>query len=312
MLDVYDPERLQRAGANDLSDALEHGSIVYFPESPVSLPADDDLAFIRQDLPKLLKLKNISYHHEAGKIRGLDSDEAEVGERVKRILLKISHDISAFLDKNAPRLTEKSTIGTCSIRPIEEQGRDLNPHASNELVHFDAGAYGATNGDRILRFFINVNPSQDRVWATKGNFSDVFALHGDKVGLGYESAGPGYLSKGPMDHTRTGLINFLAAAGLPMAKVLDSSPYDREMRKFHNYMKDTPSFQADMRGHQEVRFPPYSAWMVFTDSVSHACLSGQYCFVQTSIVRLENCRLPELAPINVLRQAAGQQTRSDR
>ena len=46
------------------------------------------------------------------------------------------------------------------------------------------------------------------------------------------------------------------------------------------------------------------AWMVYTDMVSHACLSGQYCFVHTSLVRLENCHLPELAPINILRNAA--------
>ncbi len=136
----------------------------------------------------------------------------------------------------------------------------------------------------------------------------MFAIHGDKAGLGYEAAGPGYLTKGPLDHARTGLLRLLASAGLPIATVLDSSPYDREMRRFHNYMKDTPAFQADPRGHQEFRFPPYSAWMVFTDSVSHACLSGQYCFVHTSIVRLENCRLPDLAPINVLRRAAGQQS----
>jgi hypothetical protein len=44
--------------------------------------------------------------------------------------------------------------------------------------------------------------------------------------------------------------------------------------------------------------------MVFTDTVSHACLSGQHAFVHTSIVRLKNCRFPELAPINLLRQAA--------
>lgn len=306
MLETYDQEQLDQAGPDDLSDALERGSIVYFPRTPVPLPPEDDLRFIRQDLPRLLKLKNISYHPEAGKLRGLDSDDPQLAERAQRILVGVSNDIAAFLEKRAPRLTRNWTVGTCSIRPIEEKGRNLSPHASNELVHFDAGAYGATNGDRILRFFINVNPSEDRVWATKGNFSEVFARHGDRVGLGYEDAGRGYLEKGAVDHARTGLINLLAAAGLPIAKVLDSSPYDREMRKFHNYMKDTPSFQADPRGHQEFRFPPYSAWMVFTDTVSHACLSGQYCFVHTSIVRLDNCRLPEMAPINILRQAAGQ------
>lgn len=308
MLETYEQERLNQAGPDDLSDALERGSIVYFPQTPVPMPSEADLAFIRQDLPRLLKLKNISYHPEAGRIRGLDSEDAEVVERVQRILVSVSDDISAFLGRVAPRLTENSTVGTCSIRPIEERGRNLSAHASNELVHFDAGAYGATNGDRILRFFINVNPEIDRVWASKGNFRDVFDMHGHKAGLAYENAGENYLAKGPLDHLRTGLINGLSAVGLPMARVLDSSPYDREMRKFHNYMKDTPEFQADPRGHREFRFPPGSAWMVFTDTVSHACLSGQYCFVQTSIVRLENCRLPEQAPINILRQAAARPT----
>jgi hypothetical protein len=76
------------------------------------------------------------------------------------------------------------------------------------------------------------------------------------------------------------------------------------MRRFHNYMKDTPEFQQDMSNHQEFRFPPFSAWMVFTDTVSHACLSGQFAFIHTCIVRLESCRLPEIAPINVLRHEA--------
>lgn len=312
MLETYDKKRLEQAGPDDLSDALERGSIVYFPQSPVPLPGDTDLQFIRSDLPRLLKLKNISYHPEAGTIRGLDSDDPAVVEHITRILVSVSRDISAFLGEAAPRLTQNCTVGTCSIRPIEERGRNLSAHASNELVHFDAGAYGATNGDRILRFFINVNPQVDRVWATKGNFREVFDIHGDKAGLGYGKAGPDYLEKGTLDHVRTGLLNTLASAGLPMAKVLDSSPYDREMRRFHNYMKDTPEFQADPRGHREFRFPPYSAWMVFTDTVSHACLSGQHCFVQTSIVRLDNCRLPDQAPINILRQAAGQPPRAAR
>lgn len=304
MLETFETSRLDGIGADDLSDALERGAIAYFPESPVPLPAADDLDFLRRELPHRIKLKNVSYHPEAGKIRGLDSDDPALRERVTRILVGVSEDIAAFLARAAPRLVENWTVGTCSFRPLEEQGRDLSAHASNELVHVDAGAYGATNGDRILRFFINVNPSADRVWATKGNFPDLFAAHGRKAELRYDRAGPAYLDKGPLDQLRTGALNALAAAGLPALKVLDSSPYDREMRRFHNYMKDTPAFQAQTEGHEEFRFPPFSAWMVFTDMVSHACLSGQFAFVHTSLVRLENCRLPELAPINILRQAA--------
>lgn len=303
ILDTFDNSRLQQLQADELSDSLERGSIVFFPESPVALPATEDLEFFRQELPQRLKLKNISFHPEDGTTRGLDSADDEMIECVNRVLKNVSDDIASFLARAAPRLTDNWTVGTCSFRPMQERGRDLSAHASNELIHVDAGAYGATHGDRILRFFINVNPSEDRVWATKGRFPELFAEHGARAGLGFEQAGPGYLSKGPLDHLRSGLLN-LAARGMPVLKVLDSSPYDRAMRKFHNYMKDTPAFQQQQQGHEEFRFPPFSAWMVYTDMVSHACLSGQYAFVHTSLVRLENCHLPEMAPINILRAAA--------
>ncbi len=87
--------------------------------------------------------------------------------------------------------------------------------------------------------------------------------------------------------------------------MIDSSPYDRAMRRFHNFMKDTPAFQEDPAGHAIVRFPPYSAWMALTDMVSHASVSGQYALVTTGIVPLADCRCPELAPVNILRGSRG-------
>ncbi len=189
MLDTFDTDRLQQMQPDDISDSLESGSIVFFPESPVQIPSAEDLAFIRQELPELLRLKNVSYHPEAGRVRGLDEADPEMAERVKRILVDVSDNIAGFLAKKAPRLVDNWTVGTCSFRPIEEQGRKLDAHASNELVHIDAGAYGATNGDRILRFFINVNPTEDRVWVTKGSFPELFQSHGEQARLGYADAG---------------------------------------------------------------------------------------------------------------------------
>lgn len=302
MLQTYDRSRLDGASAEEISDALEEGAIVFFPQSPVEIPSTEDLEFFRAELPKLLKLKNISYHPEAGYVRGLDAADEATTERITRVLTGVSDGIEAFLKSKMPGLTKNWTVGTCSFRPIQEKGRNLKPHASNELVHVDAGAYGATNGDRILRFFINVNPSEDRVWASKGTFPEVYRRYGREAGV--SPSGHRSLRKGPLDHLRTGLLNGIASLGLPAATVLDSSPYDRVMRKFHNYMKDTPAFQQDRTGHQEFRFPPFSAWMVFTDMVSHASLSGQFAFVHTSIVRLASCRKPELAPYNILQSAA--------
>ena len=227
MLEVYDDSRLGDTGPDDLSDALERGAIVYFPRSPVPLPSDDDLAFCREHLPKMRRFKNISYQPQAGRVYGLDTDNQVVAQRIHAILVTMSNDITDFLSRTAPNLTKDSIIGTCSFRPIQEKGRNLKPHGSNELVHIDAGAYGATNGGRILRFFINVNPNEDRVWATKGTFPELYRRYGAPAKIRPEHVPENYLHKRPWDHLRTGIVNGLISAGLPMARILDSSPYDR-------------------------------------------------------------------------------------
>ena len=303
MLETFDQSRLESAGPFEISDALEQGNIVYFPECPVPLADESDLSRMRDELPDQLKRKNASYHPESDSVSGLDKS-APIYDLAYRVLTSQSEVIVNFLEKAAPNLIQDATIGTSSFRPVEEKDRNLKAHASSELIHVDAGTYGATNGDRILRFVINANLSRDRVWATKGSFREVFERYGERAGLSGPMGHIGRLDKNILDKLRTSAINGISRIGLPKAKVLDSTPYDRVMRRFHNYMKDTPEFQQDPLGYEEIQFRPYSAWMVFADGVSHACLSGQHAFIWTCLTRLENSRFPELAPINVLRNAA--------
>ena len=280
-------------------DALEANRIVFFPTCPVPLPDAATLGFLRRELPARLKLKNISFHPEAGKVSGIEADAATT-LRVTDVLRSHLNDVCAYLRRVTGDLTRDARIGTCSFRPIEEQGRNLKPHASNELVHVDAGAYGATNGDRILRFFVNVHPERDRVWATKGPFEAVLDRYGGRAGL---LDGSGRLcvpiTKGAGDRAFSALVSGLARLN-PLATVLDSSPYDRAMRRLHNYMKDDEAFKADVAGYEEIRFPPNTAWMVFTDGVSHASLEGQFALVTTMIVRRARMRHPERSPFDVL------------
>ncbi|MDE2944900.1 MAG: Kdo hydroxylase family protein [Gemmatimonadota bacterium] len=290
----------------DLADALERGEIVFFSDCPVELPPEEDLERLRSELPRQLRAKNLSYHPESGRLRGVTA-RGGLRDAVLDTLTAHGARVRAFLRECMPALTEGWTVGTTSFRPIQERGRGLSAHASNELIHFDAGAYGATDGDRILRFFVNANPEEDRVWCTKGTFPDVFARYGTEAGV----ADSGSLERGPVDRLRGRLLRAVAKAGLGEAVLADSSPYDRLMRRFHNYMKDTPSFQERDESWREIRFPPFSAWMVLTDMVSHASLSGQHALVDTFIVRLAACRHPKLAPINILRSPTGPARASD-
>ena len=283
---------VENADGDGLAEALERGRIVQFARSPLELPDAADQGFLRDELAHFLRKKNVSWYPRADKLTGVRAP-GEVVLRARRILREHSRRVRAFLEGAMPDFTRGWEAGTCSFRPLEEKGRQLGAHASNELVHVDAGAYGATHGDRVLRFFVNLNPSRERVWISKGSFGELLKKHGAEAGI---AAGP--LEPALPEKIYSGLLQ---AAGrvFPMARVLDSSPYDRRMRRFHNWMKDTPAFQAGPS--ERFAFAPFSAWMVLTDGVSHACVEGQHALVDTFIVPLRNCKLP--SPYALLREA---------
>ena len=203
--------------------------------------------------------------------------------------------------------------------PVEFQAKNISYHPESdsiprfeaapdlkqrvELVHIDAGAYGATNGARILRFFVNIHPSRDRVWGTKGSFNALMSRHRELWDAAKGQKDRVALDKGPFDRLYSGFINAVSKV-YPLMQVIDSSPYDRSMRRIHNYMKENPSFRDSREGYQEIHFPPMSAWMVFTDGISHSVLTGQHALVTTVLIPLVNARHPSLAPFHVLARSA--------
>jgi hypothetical protein len=294
-------KNFEDASPEEIETALEHSDVVFFERCPVELPSDSDMAFLRNELPQQLQAKNISYHPESDSIPRFDAAE-DVKDRVKAILKNHRAAVVEFLEKNISDLAPGWTVGTTSFRSVEESGRDLDARASSEIVHIDAGAYGATNGNRILRFFVNLNPDTDRVWGTKGSFQKLFQEHEE-----FKVAARGRrdhisVRKGVFDHCFSGFVRGLSKV-YPLAKVLDSSPYDRSMRRIHNYMKESSEFRDDLADYREIRFPPYSAWSVFTDGISHSVVSGQHALITTVLIPLENCRSPDQAPFNILAAA---------
>ena len=236
--------------------------------------------------------KNISYRPEQDLLRGFadTANEPRVHDIMQRYATAVRNFVSLFLVPYAGKVQ----TDYASFRPLEEQGRNLSAHASNELVHVDAGAYGATHGDRILRFFINVNAERERVWVTKGTFAELYRRHARDAGVDRADVASGVAGRALAAVLRAG------RRAVPMLRVVDTSPYDRAMRRFHNWMKDTPAFQRSTEGLREISFAPFQAWMVLTDGVSHACIRGQHALVDTFLVPLANCRLPAEAPYRIL------------
>ncbi|MDR3721830.1 MAG: Kdo hydroxylase family protein [Candidatus Acidoferrales bacterium] len=82
------------------------------------------------------------------------------------------------------------------------------------------------------------------------------------------------------------------------------TPYDMFMLGFHDYLKENTEFQKNCPK-TRMEFPPLSTWLVFTDGVAHAAMSGQYALEQTFLVPPQALVAPDHAPYRILENIAG-------
>ena len=287
------PERLREYCAQ-----LETGDIIFFPETPIKI-AQDDLDFLlgHQHVFGTFH-KNIAYRPLEDRITGFESAEPSTAERLRRIMSRYSKDVIDFLGGFLGPYRSQWKVDYASYRPEEEAGRDLALRKRNDLLHTDAFPTRPTHGDRILRFFNNINPEKTRNWIT----TDTFDVLVEKMRAGKLNGGSSVQL--PSSMSMPAMKRALATIGFgALVPSLRRSPYDDFMMRFHNYLKENSGFQQKCPK-QRWEFPPGSSWMVYTDMVSHAVLSGQFALEQTLIVAKQAMVTPEKSPYGVLAKLA--------
>jgi len=288
-------DQLQQIGPRGITDQLEHGNLVYFPSSPVPLPSGEDIRFLRDETPQHNTSKNVSYYPLADRVSGLGGPP-EIQDRAKKILKDNHARVEQFLRQAIPSFAAGWVTGTSSLRAFQEKDRDISSRARSDLIHLDAGAYGVTRGDLILRFLTNLD-DRDRVWRVKGTVADLVGKYGDAAGLQHDKL----LHESVGERLYSSVIRGLSVAS-PMLRSLDRSAYDTAMRRMHNYMKESDEFQHDPEGAVEIRFKPGSSWVVFADMVGHACAWGRLSIIDTFIVPKANFYDRRYTPYEVLRR----------
>jgi 3-deoxy-D-manno-oct-2-ulosonic acid (Kdo) hydroxylase len=278
------------AQARAWCERLEAGDILYFAQTPVPVPTED-LSFLlgRQQTGSTLH-KNIAYKPNLDAVSGHDASTgpAEL-KQLQRIMGLYSQNVAQFLVQFLSPYQGRWKLDYASFRPQEEEGRDLPLRRRNDLLHTDAFPTRPTRGARILRFFNNIHPTRTRDWVVSDPFAVLAAKYAPQ-----EMALPSAGSAG------RALRSLASAAGLGYAiPSLKRSPYDDFMMRFHNFLKENASFQAECRK-EYLEFPPGSSWMVYTDMVPHAVLSGQFALEQTFLVEHGAMVSPELSPLSVL------------
>ncbi len=275
---------------------LEAGNILFFPRSPIAL-AVSDLAFLlgQQQTDSSLH-KNIAYKPALDKLSGVDPKTADAAavDRLRRVMRGYSAAVVDFLGDFLSPYERRWRLDYASFRPQEEEGRNLPVRKRNDLLHTDAFPTRPTRGARILRFFSNIHPERTRDWVVGAPFDAMIGQFApSQIAL----------------HPDSGLASALKSAGLSLGlggaiPALKRTPYDDFMMRFHNFLKENAQYQAQSEKFP-FAFPAGSSWMVYTDTVPHAVLAGQYALEQTVLVEPAALVAPQHAPLNVLERIVG-------
>jgi hypothetical protein len=275
-----------------LEERLERGDVVHYPVCPFPLPQGDDHHFLLEQQLASRAHKNISYNPHAGKASGFRHHSPAQAERLRGLLAAFADGVTRWVAQTLPRYARSWQPDRVSYRPLEEATRKLRVTARNDLLHVDAFPSRPTQGYRILRVFANVNPTEPRVWVTSDPFAKLLARYGEEVGL------PGAPGAGWVRRLGDEVLKLF----VPNRR--RRTPYDSFMLRLHDFLKKNDDFQE--HGPKRFwQFQPGSAWLVITDTASHAVLRGRFALEHSYFLSPGDLALPAESPPALLAQACG-------
>jgi hypothetical protein len=266
----------------EATTALENGKILLLPQLNFSLlPTEGKFLLPHYADPTS---KNISFNPQTQLLRGTTCDAADA-MNFKAMLQRFSQCATTLVRQLLTSYATQIQIGRTSFRPIEIAGRVTSPRKDDTRLHVDAFPATPNQGRRILRVFTNINPlGQDRVWRVGEPFLDV--------------------AKRFLPQIRKKIPGLsLLLQQLKITKGYRTR-YDHMMLQIHNHMKANDVYQQTVT-QCELRFPPACSWIVQTDHVSHAAMSGQYVLEQTFYLPVSAMVDSTLSPLRTLEALTG-------
>ncbi len=261
---------------------IESGGLVFFPRLAFTL-SEAEKRFLVPDAVGH-KVKNVSFDVRNGALRGSaleGADAAALRAMLERYARQALALVRSLLPHYAPTLEQART----SYRPVEAAGRTTSWRKDDTRLHVDAFPSSPNQGQRLLRVFSNINPEgKDRVW---------------NIGEPFEAVAQRYLPA--IAASSSAYARLLRALGITKSL---RTEYDHIMLQMHDRMKADKDYQATAASMQ-LRMPPGSTWIVFTDSVSHAALSGQFMMEQTFLLRPAGMLDPARSPLRILERMVG-------
>lgn len=280
------------ADSKPLADRLERGEIVYFSSCPVALPENAQRQFLLEQRVSG-SARHILYDPQSTEVHHLAGNEPAQQTKLADFFGAYQRQATDWLGGILPRYARAWEASSLTLRPEEEATRRLRFSQREDLLHIDPFPDGASRGRRLLRLFVNLNPTESRVWATSDGLARLLERFGAEVGTPVQEH-PSWAWQ-----VRQGVL------GLLDARQRGRSIADEFVARLDAYLKANDHFQE--RGPKRFwHFAPGSAWLVMTDSLSHAVLRGRHALEMSLFIDPATLALPELAPSRIVEKYASQ------
>ncbi len=272
---------------DSLAERLERGELVFFEECPFPLPDATDLEFLRSQQLKHSSLQSISFNPADGRVIGHRRKAKGGTDRLTGLMRAFSESALNWFANQLPEYARDLTRDRVTLRTEEEAIRSLR---QNDVLHVDNFADRPSHGRRILRLYVNINPTEPRVWQTSSPFAELLGRYQARYRIPARD-------EAEWCEPLSGLQRLLHRdfSGRPA--------YDALMLSLLENVRADEEFQ-EKAPRRLWTFPPMSAWMLFSDNLSHAVLRGQFALEHSFFVPQSALVRPELSPLRQLVDAS--------
>ena len=263
-------------------ESIESGQLLFFPTLSFQLTLEEQCLLSPKFIDR--KVKNISYDASTDRLKGARGSLLEL-KAMKAMVSRFSQQAYVFVNSIFPHYREAIQLMRTSFRPAQVSDRQLSYRKDDRRLHVDAFPANPNQGKRLLRVFSNINiHGEHRVW---------------RIGEPFETVARRFLPA--ISKPFPGTHQLLYRCKMTRSRRTD---YDYLMLQLHDRMKKDNHYQQEAAQITQ-RFPPHTTWIVQTDQVSHAAMSGQHLLEQTFYLPVEAMLYPERSPLKILERLTG-------
>jgi hypothetical protein len=280
-LDTWEPVGRDEV-AGGLETILEEGNVLYFPRLEFRFGTAEK-RFLSEEWSDG-KAKNISFRGSSSALHGVRGAPEDI-DQLKVVLERFADSSEALVKGLFPHYADFLQRGFTSYRTASVEGRVTSWRKDDTRLHVDSFPSNPTRGLRLLRVFTNVNPNGlPRIW---------------RVGEPFEQFARKFFPK--TSKPWPGSAWLMEKLGITKSR---RTEYDHYMGQLHDLGKADMEYQA-AAPQRTFPFPAGTTWIVFSDQVLHAVMSGQFMLEQTFYLDPKHLVRPDSAPLKVLERLAG-------